>query len=66
MTNRDAKLNVLDSSVSEGQHKSKILQSNASVCQQPKSKREDKEAENELHVGGLRRPSQTLYLVPGW
>ena len=36
------------------------------VCQQPKSKREDKEAENELHVGGLRRPSQTLYLVPGW
>ena len=36
------------------------------MCQQPKSKREDKEAENELHVGGLRRPSQTLLLVPGW
>ena len=25
-----------------------------------------KEAENELHVGGLQRPGQTLYLVPGW
>ena len=37
-----------------------------SVMKQPKSKREDKEAENELHVGGLRRPSQTLYLVTGW
>ena len=66
MTSRDAKLNVLDSSASKGQHGSKVLQSDASVCHQPKAKREDKEAENELHVGGLRRPSQTLYLVLGW
>ena len=44
----------------------KVLQSNASVCLQAKSKREDMEAENDLHVGGLRRPSQTWYLVPGW
>ena len=66
MTSRDAKFNVLDSSAYKGQHGSKVLRSNASVCLQPKSKREDKEAENEPHVGGLRRPSQTSYLVPGW
>ena len=63
---RGVELNVLDSNASKGQDGSKVLQSNASVCEQHKSKREDKEAENELHVGGLRRPSQTLYLVPGW
>ena len=66
MTSREAKLRVLDSGASKGQHGSKVLQLNASVCQQPKSKREDKEAEDEPHVGGLLRPSQTLNLVPGW
>ena len=65
-TSRDAELNVPSSSASGGSAGSRVLRSNASVCQQPKSKREDKEAENELHVGGLRRPSQTLLLVPGW
>ena len=65
MTSRDAELNVPSSSASRGQQEQRVLRSNASVCQQPKSKREDKEAENELHVGGLRRPSQTLYLMPG-
>ena len=66
MTSRVANLTVLDSNAYKGQHGPKVLQSNASVCLQPKSKRGDKEAENELHVGGLRRPSQTLYMVPGW
>ena len=66
MTSRVANLTVLDSNAYKGQHGPKVLQSNASVCLQPKSKREDKEAENELHIGGLRRPSQTLYRVPGW
>ena len=66
MTSRVANLTVLDSNAYKGQHGPKVLQSNASVCLQPKSKREDKEAENDLHVGGLRRPSQTLCLVPGW
>ena len=66
MTSRDAERNVPNSSASGGQQGSRVLRLNASVCQQPKSKKEDKEAENEPHVGGLRRPSQTLYLVPGW
>ena len=62
MTSRDAKSNVLDSCASKSQHGSKVLQSNASLCLQPKSKREDKEAENELHVGGLRRPQPDFVL----
>ena len=66
ITSRVANLTVLDSNAYKGQHGPKVLQSNASVCLQPKSKREDKEAENDLHVGGLRWPSQTLYFVPGW
>ena len=30
------------------------------------SKKHVKEAENEFHVGGLRRPITSLYMVPGW
>ena len=61
MTSRVANLIVLDSDAYKGQGGPKKLQSNALVCLQPKSKKEDKEAENDLHVGGLRRPSQTVF-----
>ena len=53
-TSRVANLMVFDSNAYKGQHGPKVLQSNASVSLLPKSKREDKEAENDIHVGGLR------------
>ena len=59
-------ITALDSNAYKAQHGPKVLQSNASVWLQSKSKREDKEAENDLHVAGLRGQSRLCTLVPGW
>ena len=66
MTNRNMPSTTRNGNTSLGRVGSSVLQSNASVFQPAMSKKHVKEAENELHVGGLRRPIQSLYMVPGW
>ena len=66
MTNRNMPSTTRNGNTSLGRVGSSVLQSNASVFQPAMSKKHAKEAENELHVGGLRRPIQSLYMVPGW
>ena len=66
MTNRNASSTTRNGNTSLGRDGSSVLQSNASVFQPAMSKKHVKESENEFHVGGLRRPIQSLYMVPGW
>ena len=66
VTNRNMRATTRNGNTSLGRVGSSVLQSNASVFQPAMSKKRVKEAENGLHVGGLRRPIQSLYMVPGW
>ena len=66
MTNRNVSSTTRNMSTLMGRDGSSVLQSNASVFQPAMSKKHVKEAENEFHVGGLRLPIQSLYMVPGW
>ena len=50
-----------------GNRSDRVLPSSASILLGATgSKKELKEAENLEHLGGLRRPAETLYLAPGW